>query len=124
MAGKPQKTIPTVPDINQEPVVTGRKATKPVARKMTMQEYYRTEEQMEVMLSPMYQNHFGKVMPVCINGITVAIPVDGKVYKVPKTFASEINRRRVAIDASLETAERMADVSNNGEQYPGALNLT
>jgi len=107
--------IPTVPDINQ--------SEKPV-RKMTMQEYYRTEEKVSVMLSPMYQNHFGKVMPIMINGITIAVPVDGKTYAIPATFAAEVHRRRMAVDAEVERAERLADIQNNGEQYPGALKLT
>ena len=49
---------------------------------------------------PQYAVYFGNVMRVTINGISIAVRVDGSTQKVPQTFADEIHRRRRLVDSS------------------------
>ena len=93
------------------------------ARKKTIFQRYLSEEKLDVSISPMYAGYLGQVMPVIINGISLYVPVDGKTYQLPKTFASECNRRVKAIDRLITKAAERADVTKNGEQSPGALTL-
>ena len=92
-------------------------------RKKELLNLYRDEEKVPMYLSPMYRAHFGNVMNVSINGITIFFKVDGTTQLVPKTFAEEIGRRRVAVDSMLSKTTRMADLPNNVEQTPGELKL-
>ena len=105
------------PSIKQDSIIEAQ------ARRKTLAEHYKAEERVEVYLSPMYRPYFGNVMCVAINGISIYFPVDGKPYKVPKTFADAICERRMAIDAILNKQDRMANVSANSEQTPGELSI-
>jgi hypothetical protein len=49
--------------------------------------------------------------------------VDGSTQTIPKTFADEITRRRMAIDAIINKQKRLADIPANNESSPGELNL-
>ncbi len=84
---------------------------------------YKSEDKVMMYLSPTYQAYLGRVLQVMVNGITIAFPVDGQAYEIPKTFAEEIVRRRLAIDAIITKTSGMANVSNNFEQTPGGLKL-
>ena len=84
-------------------------------------QHYKTEEKIPVNISPMYAKYFGKVMTVAIQGITVAIPCDGKTYKITKSHAIEALSRLRKIDASITRKERMRDISNNVEHTPGEI---
>lgn len=84
---------------------------------------YKAEEKVMMYLSPAYKPYLGSVLQVMVNGITIAFPVDGQAYEIPKTFADEIVRRRTAIDAIMTKTSNMANVSNNFEQEPGGLKL-
>lgn len=84
-------------------------------------QHYKNEEVIPVNISPMYAKYFGKVMTVAIQGITVAIPCDGKTYKITKTHAIEALSRVRKIDASITRKERMRDISNNIEHTPGEI---
>lgn len=84
---------------------------------------YMAEETVPMYLSPMYRPYFGNIMTVSINGIMIAFPVDGSTKQVPRTFADEITRRRMAVDAMLTKQNRMHEVSNNHESAPGELSL-
>ena len=92
-------------------------------RKQNLVHTYAEQPKHSVCLAPMYAPYFGNVMRVTINGISIAIPVNGQTFEVPETFAREINRRRVAIDQQLLRARIMSDVSNNMEESPGELSL-
>lgn len=81
------------------------------------------EEKVPVVMAPLYQPYFGRVMALIVNGIGVFLPVDGKRYMIPKSFADEADRQRMAVDALLETQNRLADVANNVETAPGVLQL-
>lgn len=84
---------------------------------------YAAEKQVSVYLSPMYKPYFGRVMRVGINGVCIDFPVDGRNYKVPMSFASEIVRRRQSIDNILEKQKRMSEVAQDTEGSPGSLRL-
>lgn len=83
--------------------------------------HYKAEKKVPVNISPMYAKYFGKVMTVAINGITVAIPCDGKTYQITKTHATEALSRVRKIDASIRRKTRMQDASNNLEYTPGEI---
>jgi hypothetical protein len=83
--------------------------------------HYKDEETIPVNISPMYAKYFGKVMTVSIQGITVAIPCDGKTRRYNKTHAIEALSRVRKIDASITRKERMKNIANNIESTPGEL---
>ena len=92
------------------------------ARKALAEEY-RREPKKSVMVAPMYAPYFGKVMHIMINGISCAIPCNGKPYDVPETFAAEAFRRLNAINEQQQRQKRYSDVSANVESAPGELAL-
>lgn len=92
-------------------------------RKDTLHKFYTNEPKVEVCMSPMYQPYFGTVMDLTINGISIYLPVDGRTYKLPESFASMANERRIKIDEARTRADRMADVTRNHEKYIGDLKL-
>lgn len=97
--------------------------TKAEAGRRSLGEKFRKEEKVPVSISPLYKPYFGKVMTVSINGISCAVPVDGKTYKVPKSFAEEVNVRKFRQDELMEKTRKMSDVQNNFETSPGELAL-
>lgn len=90
-------------------------------RRRSLLQHYKKEEKIPVNISPMYAKYFGKVMTVAIQGITVAIPCDGKTYKITKSHATEALSRLRKIDASITRKERMRDITNNVEHTPGEI---
>ena len=96
---------------------------KAEAGRRKLGEKFRKEEKVSVSISPLYKPYFGKVMTVTINGISCAIPVDGKTYQVPKSFAEEVNIRKFRQDELMEKAKKLSDVQNNFESSPGELAL-
>jgi hypothetical protein len=84
---------------------------------------YDSEPKVSIYLSPMYRPYFGRTMRVMINGISIYMPVDGSTHQVPQTFADEITRRRMCIDAMLTKQHRMSDIQSNYERAPGELSL-
>ena len=81
------------------------------------------EEKVSVMIAPMYAAHFGRVMHVSVNGISVSVPCDGKPYNVPKTFAAVVQGRLRAVNEQQAKAKRFSDISRNYERAPGELAL-
>ena len=92
------------------------------ARKALAEEY-RREPKKSVMVAPMYAPYFGKVMHIMINGISIAVPCDGRPYDIPETFAGEVFRRINAINDQQSKAKRYSDVNSNIEGAPGELAL-
>ena len=93
------------------------------SRKKELLQTYKDEEKISIHLSPMYRPYMGNVLTHSINGITIAVPVDGKAHEVPKTFAEHIDARRIKIDNILKKTDDMANVSENFETSPGDLEL-
>lgn len=95
---------------------------KKQSRKKELLEQYKKMEQVEVSGSPFYQPYFGRVMSIMINGITTAVPLDGRPHKIPKVFADEFKTRISRIDAQNE---RMGILGANLEEdYIGEVDLT
>lgn len=84
---------------------------------------YKNEEKVPIYLAPLYQAYFGKVMPVTINGISIFFKVDGSTQTVPRTFADEIESRRLKIDEIINKTARMSRATENVEHTPGELPL-
>jgi hypothetical protein len=84
---------------------------------------YNQQPKRSVMVAPMYAAYFGKVMHVMINGISIAVPCDGRPYDIPKTFAEEVYRRLRAVNEAELKSKRFADVASNVEKAPGELAL-
>lgn len=103
-----------------EPVKVENVQTVELKRRALLQ-HYKNEDTISVNISPMYAKYFGKVMTVSIQGITVAIPCDGKTRKYNKTHAIEALSRLRKIDASITRKERMKDIVNNVETSPGEI---
>ena len=84
---------------------------------------FKAQKKVPIQVSPLYRPYFGRVMTVTINGISVAVPCDGKTYEVPESFAEEIRIRIYKQDRLIQKQNRLGDVTNNFEASPGALNL-
>jgi hypothetical protein len=89
----------------------------------TAAQHYKEQDKVEVSVSPLYRPYFGDVMTIIINGVYCALPVDGRTYRLPKSFANEVARRIHAIDKQNTRAERLSDVQNNHENFVGELKL-
>lgn len=98
-------------------VAEGERARKQFAKSLKEQEY------VPVQISPLYQPYFGKVHTVTINGASVAVPVDGKTYMIPETFAEEVAIRIYNQDQLIQKKNRLSDVTNNVESSPGELHI-
>ena len=92
-------------------------------QRKTLAETYKGQEQIEVIGAPMYRAWFGNSMPISINGILITVPLDGKRYKIPKSFARIFNARIQSINEDIELAKKRSNVSSNFEQFPGQLDL-
>lgn len=98
-------------------VAQAEKERKELAKSLKKQEY------VPVQVSPLYRPYFGRVMTVTINGASIAIPCDGKTYKVPKTYAEEIKVRIYRQDQLFAKKRKLSDVTNNLEASPGELQI-
>ena len=92
-------------------------------KRKALAEVYRREPKRSVMVAPMYAPYFGKVMHIMINGVSVAVPCNGRPYDIPETFAGEAFRRINAINDQQRKAKRYSDVNANIEGAPGELAL-
>ena len=84
---------------------------------------FRDQEKVPIQISPLYRPYFGRVHTVTINGVSVAVPCDGKTYMVPKIFADEVRIRIFRQDQLIQKKNRLGDVRNNFEASPGELQL-
>ena len=105
--------------VTQDIMAESRKALQQAeGYRNTLRQEYSDETKVDLYLSPMYRPYFSNVMRVTINGVTIFFPVDGTAHKVPRTFADEITRRRMAVDNMLTKQNRMADIAGNVENAP------
>ena len=81
------------------------------------------EPKEEVAVSPLYKPYFGSVMTICINGVSVYLPCDGRPYKLPKSYAREAQARIRLVDDDNIKKSRLANASMNFERAPGELRL-
>ena len=90
-------------------------------RKTELHDYYLKENKVRVTGSPFYRPYFGNVMPLIINGIGVYVPMDGKSYEIPKTFADLFQKRIARIDSLIQKQGAMAGIVE--ENYAGEVDL-
>lgn len=95
--------------------------TKAQARKHELAQAYAKEKKVKVTGSPMYRPYFGNNMPIQVNGIMVYVPLDGRTYEIPKTFADVFKNRISRIDALIQKQGAMADFIE--ENSPGEVTL-
>lgn len=98
-------------------------AVNPIKRTLTLEDLHRkqmtfydkvkNEEKVDVSVAPQYCNEFSNNMRVTINGISIFIPIDGKTYRVPKTFADEIARRVRKVNQKLNRFKQKGNGAEN-----------
>lgn len=107
-------------DINLQEVnvaVAQRRATTELSdlqyRQNKFLEKVRSEKKVPISVAPQYAAEFSNNMRVTINGISIFIPIDGKQYMVPETFAAEIQRRVYKVNQKLNRFKRKDNTTNN-----------
>lgn len=76
-------------------------------------EKVRNEKKVPVSVAPQYAAEFSNNMRVTINGISIFIPIDGKMYMVPESFAAEIQRRVYKVNQKLNRFKRKGNGLSN-----------
>ena len=92
-------------------------------KRLSLVEKYKAEKKYKVKGAPAYQAHFGSVMSIIINGVLVTVPLDGRSYEIPESFAQVFNSRIRQIDNMALQQSALADVANNIESMPGEKDL-
>ena len=92
-------------------------------KRFSLVEKYKAEKKYKVKGAPAYQAHFGSVMSIVINGVLIAVPLDGRSYEIPESFAQVFNSRIGQIDNMALQQSALADVANNIESMPGEKDL-
>ena len=92
-------------------------------KRLSLVEKYKAEKKYKVKGAPAYQAHFGSVMSIIINGVLVTVPLDGRSYEIPESFAQVFNSRIRQIDNMALQQSALADVTNNVESMPGEKDL-
>ena len=92
-------------------------------KRFRLVEKYKAEKKYKVKGAPAYQAHFGSVMSIIINGVLVTVPLDGRSYEIPESFAQVFNSRIRQIDNMALQQSALADVTNNVESMPGEKDL-
>ena len=92
-------------------------------KRLSLVEKYKAEKKYKVKGAPAYQAHFGSVMSIVINGVLIAVPLDGRSYEIPESFAQVFNSRIRQIDNMALQQSALADVTNNVESMPGEKDL-
>ena len=92
-------------------------------KRFSLVEKYKAEKKYKVKGAPAYQAHFGSVMSIIINGVLITVPLDGRSYEIPESFAQVFNSRIRQIDNMALQQSALADVANNIESMPGEKDL-
>ena len=116
-------TVSTKSVINTVEAKAARDYNALEAKRKSLVYAYRSEEKVNVTISPFYAPYLGRVVRESVNGIIVDVPADGQTYAINKTHADHIIAKIKRIDAMIARQKRAGDVSNNFEQAPGELHL-
>jgi hypothetical protein len=81
-------------------------------RQTAFLEKVRKEPRVAISVAPQYASEFSKNMRVVINGVSIFIPIDGREYMVPETFASEIKRRIHKVNQKINRLRRKGTTEN------------
>lgn len=106
-------------DVSMEDVssaVQNKRSTMDLAQLQLKQakflETVRNEKKVKISVSPQYAAEFSNNMRVTINGISIFIPIDGREYLVPESFADEIKRRVHKVNQKLNRFKRKGNENN------------
>ena len=116
-------SVDTEPNTTQLTNANNRKLEELKQKRMSLAEEYKNEPKVKVKGAPAYQAHFGTSMPIMLNGIGVYVPLDGRSYEIPESFACVFNTRIREIDNMALQQEALSAVGENLEQYPGEKEL-
>ena len=92
-------------------------------KSLSLVEKYKAEKKYKVKGAHAYQAHFGSVMSIIINGVLIAVPLDGRSYEIPESFAQVFNTRIRQIDNMSLQQSVLSDVASNVENMPGEKDL-
>ena len=92
-------------------------------KRLSLVEKYKAEKKYKVKGAPAYQAHFGSVMSIIMNGVLIAVPLDGRSYEIPESFAQVFNTRIRQIDNMSLQQSVLSDVASNVENMPGEKDL-
>ena len=92
-------------------------------KRLSLVEKYKAEKKYKVKGAPAYQAHFGNVMSIVINGVLITVPLDGRSYEIPESFAQVFNTRIRQIDNMSLQQSVLSDVASNVENMPGEKDL-
>jgi hypothetical protein len=99
-----------------EVVVTQKRAALTMndlqVRQTAFLEKVRSEPRVPISVAPQYASEFSRNMRVVINGVSIFIPIDGKEYMVPETFAAEIKRRIHKVNQKINRLRRKGTTEN------------
>lgn len=115
------KETPIVQDTSKDTHNEAKAMAELEKKQRDLLNIYKAEEKINVRVAPSYAKYFGRMMRVSINGISVTIPCNGQSVALPKTFATEVERRMAAMDKYENKQQRMANIQNNFESSPGQL---
>ena len=104
---------------NQATMNNNNKVQALESKRASLAEYYKGEKKVTITGSPFYRPYFGNIMPLVINGIAIHVPLNGKQYEIPETYAALFYERIQRIDAQRLIQQRLGDVSGNLEAYAG-----
>lgn len=76
-------------------------------------ERVRSEKKVPVSVAPQYAAEFSNNMRVTINGISIFVPINGKTYMVPETFAAEVQRRVAKVNVKLNRFKKKNGMTND-----------
>ena len=66
---------------------------------------YKNEPKEPISISKSFQSQFGPTLAITVNGVRVAIPVDGKTYYINKTHCLHAKERVAKVDRLLADTE-------------------
>ena len=125
MAKSLESVLNNLPDQPQQSIAANASTAMVEAERQTAALYKQltTEAQVPVSLAPLYRPYFGDIMTVGLNGLNIYLPVDGRTYQVPASYAPIVQERRRRVDDMIARRQRMADVQSNFERYAGEIKL-
>lgn len=84
---------------------------------------YKKEAMVPVSIAPFYKPYLSSSAMISANGISVYVPCDGRVHKIPATHAGILFDTIDQINKNLERNSRMSDVQKNVESGIGSMKL-
>lgn len=91
------------------------------SRRRDLLKVYKEEPVQSTYIDPAYAAWLGNNTQLQINGISVAVPVNGSRVEIPASFADLLEEKRIKINAIVNKQKNMSNSTNNIETTPGEL---